>query len=191
MNDFDALMRRSVLALALMLALGIAACGDDDGGSAGADAGQADTASSEGSEALSGDAAADKKEITATMHSFKDSFNNMNGERYCAKLSTAGQQQVVAGLRKSWYAKAIKARDCAGIVDAYTKELVGRQNNGYRPVEVRRISLDGDKARVVVKGGLAGRRSVVPFNMVREDGEWKVADPVTAAQNVIRVEKFD
>jgi hypothetical protein len=42
-----------------------------------------------------------------------------------------------------------------------------------------------------MKGGLAGRRSVVPFNVVREDGEWRVADPITAAENTIRVETGD
>lgn len=188
MSDSNARPKTRLLALtaSLLLALGVAACGDsDDGDGDGGDAAaqQADTTASGG-----GTSAADEKEVADTMRFIRKSYNASDGKAFCGQLSEEGVEEVQDVIREGTYAKYIKSKDCAGYVSSYSRQVVKKDGLKQRPVQVLSVSVDGDKARMIMKGGLAGYRSVVPFRFVRVDGEWKLVDPLTAPHRTIRVD---
>jgi hypothetical protein len=190
MSDFDArqtVRRLPAVIAAAAIALGVSACGDSDDGDAGgnATAGQSAPASTAEQGASTN---ADEKEIVATMRSMRQRYNSYDGAAFCSELSKAGLAEVQAIIRDGQYAKYIKSRDCPGFVSAYARQVVARDGIRQRPIEVKRVTVKGDKATLVMKGGLAGFRSVVPFRFVKEGGEWKLVDPISAARNTIRVE---
>jgi len=193
MSDLNARPKARLLAVtaSLLLALGVAACGSsDDGDSDGGDATakQADPVSNDGS----GDGtnvAAEQKKVADTMRYIRNRYNAGDGAAFCGQLSREGVAEVKDVIRSGQYAKFIKSRTCGGYVSSYSKQVVARDGLKQRPIQVLRVSVDGDKAKMVMKGGLAGYRSVVPFRFVKVDGEWKLVDPITASHRTIRVDK--
>lgn len=180
MRGLDALLRGlSAMAVAVALAVGVTACGGSDDGDGGATA-----ADRSGSDAGVAD---DEREVAATMRRLREVYNDSNGRAFCAELSKDGKREIAAVARSGEYSEVIKSRDCPGIIADYSRAIV-EAGMEQQPVEVRRVTVDGDKARIVIKGGLAGLRSIVPFRFVQEDGQWKLVDPISGTHNTIRVE---
>lgn len=178
-------------AFAVALALGAAACGGDDN-SGSLDSGQQPGESNHRAAVDDSTPAganravdSDENQIADTMHYLREVYNASDGRAFCAKLTAAGRAEIV-NLRRDRGLNLTNST-CAGIITEYSKRAVNA-GAGQRPVKVLRVSVDGDRARIVVKGGLAGIRSVVPFRFVNQGGEWKLLDPISGTHNIIRVD---
>lgn len=167
---------RAGLSLILVLAVGVAGCGDSDDGDK---AGNAKAASS--STARSGDEARVADLITG----LRDIYIKSDGDAFCAALTPDGRKEVTTLVPGAY--SNIKAKDCAGIVKEFSGKVVsGGQKQ--RPVDVRRVTVKGDKATAVITGGLAGVRRVVPFRFEKTGGEWKLDDPITGPRRIIKMD---
>jgi len=159
--------------LGVALALGVAGCGDSGDGDGG---GPQAAGEAQGGNGEQEQAAALMREVTRL-------YNEADGAGLCSSFTAAGREEVV----RAGADYGIKGRDCVAVMDEIARSVV-RAEVPPRVVEVRQVTVDGDRARVVVKGGIAGIRSVVPYRLVRAGGEWRIDDPISARRRIIRVE---
>jgi 2,3-bisphosphoglycerate-independent phosphoglycerate mutase len=163
--------RRVGVALVLALAVSVVGCGDSGGsGSDGAD--KAEATSSSG----------DRAQVSDAITELRTIYNKRDGDTFCSRLTPQGRKEVEVMVPKAY--PDTKAKDCAGIVKEYSTKIVGG-GQPQQPVKVRRVSVDGTKARVVVTGGLAGVRRIVPFRFEKQDGKWLLDDPISGTSRVI------
>jgi hypothetical protein len=162
--------RRLFVLAALALAAGIGGCGDSNGDGASGDA----TAASEGSGA----------EVVAAMRDLREYYNTSDGQAFCDGLTPDGRDEVV-GVRRTF---KLKETNCIDIINTVSRAVLD-SGEPQRVVVVHKVTVDGDKARLVMQGGLGGIRRVVPFQFVRLAGEWKLNDPISGPQRVIRMEE--
>lgn len=162
--------RTALTATAVALALGAAACGDDnDAGNDGGDgrAGAADGAGagkSDGGQEFSGREA----EINEVLVGVQDAFVELDGAGYCEKLAPAGIRQVER------FGKAFAYGDqCAEIIDAASKAT---RDAGVKqkPTKLISVKFRGDRAIATVSNG---GRPPEPMTFVNHDGNWKIPDP--------------
>jgi hypothetical protein len=159
----------AVALVVLALSLGAVACGDsDDGGDA----------SAEDAATPSGGGASEREQVTALMPYLRQRFNATDGKGFCAKLSAAGKREVT---EYALEVPALKTRDCATFISRYTQKAVVEANAPHRPVRIRKVEVNGDKAKVTMTGGLAGIRSIATYKLAKEDGEWRLEDPISGA----------
>ena len=150
---------------AALLSLGAAACSSDEG-----DDGEAAKNAAGGSAADTRVASgSDEQQIEATLRALRESYNAGDGEAFCAKLTDAGRAEVVTFGRSTG-----NGRTCATI----TRRFGSATSGGQRPVAVRSVEIDGDRAVVRASGGLSGR-AVQALRMSKDGGEWKVVDPLS------------
>jgi hypothetical protein len=150
----------------LGFALALASCGDSDDGDQGADAAredaaQADSATTDGSA---------EEQIEATLKDVRRAFNAGDGRGFCDHLSAAGERQV-----RQFGAAYDTGKECPAVVVQFSKGV----ERGQLPVEVESVEVTGDKAVAKTSGGLAGR-GVGEVRFVQEEGEWRIANPLTA-----------
>lgn len=160
-------IRRSVrlwtLPVLLALVFGAAACGDsEDEGSAA----EQSPAPAEGQ----GGGGSDEDRIEAALREARRSFNAGDGPGFCSTLAAAGERQV-----KEFGSSYRTKGGCAQVVDRFS----GNVERGQLPIEVVAIDVSGSKATARVRGGLAGS-GVGSVRFVEEQGEWRIANPLTA-----------
>lgn len=170
----DRLRAPALVVAVLALALGLAACGDSDGdGGSGDSQAEAKQASADSTSAAT--PTSDEDKVIAVMRDLRDYFNTYDGKAFCAALTKAGQTEVVTETR-DW---PIKKRTCVNIVSEYARGTVKVDGIRQTPVDVRRVTVKGGEATILMKGGIAGRRAPEMFRLAKEDGQWKVVDPLT------------
>ncbi|MEX1141495.1 MAG: hypothetical protein WEB79_04205 [Thermoleophilaceae bacterium] len=152
------------LATVLLLALGLAACGDDSSdGSATADQGQADTRS----EGDGGDA---ETEVRATFQALQDAFSERDAEKVCDQLSPQAQKQTgIDG--------APDTPTCVGVAKALFDQW---GENIRRNAKIVRLRIDGDRALAVIT---AGETLELPRPFVKTDDGWKMDESLIPQPN--------
>lgn len=174
--------RFSVVLLALVAALGIAllatGCGDsDDGGGDSADAAQQSNKDTATNAALTGEG----KAAAAVMPAQREAFNSANGKEFCDNLTAAGVREVEEYASEPAVFEGYGTRDCADFITKYTKKVVIEGGAAHRPVRILGVKVNGDRAEITMKGGLAGIRSIATYKVAKDGGEWKLDDPITGS----------
>jgi hypothetical protein len=169
---------KPLIAVTLVLALAFAGCGDDSDGTSTA----SDSDGTAAAESIS--SGSEEDQIAAVMRHLEEVYNDSDGAAFCASLTARGQREVVR-VRKEL--TDVKSHDCAGIVSEVSEAVVAG-DAPQRTVKVLRVDVQGKQARAVIKGGLAGIRSVMPFKLRQVAGEWKVEDPISARGRLIRID---
>lgn len=183
---------RTLLVVAALLAMGASGCGGTDEPEGGAGDSEAIASNSANGpsekEAAGGDASAspDQRAIGDLMRHLREVYNRPDGREFCSNLTQHGEREVV-NLAKQ---VDLKASDCEGIVEEFANGVI-KAGNPQLPVEILRITVKGPHARVVMKGGLSGVRSVIPFRVVKAGAKWKLDDPLSARDRLIRVDGVD
>ncbi len=142
---------------ALVLALGLVACGDSgDEAGPGRDA----TAAQEGTAAAGG---TDEEQIKAVFGRFKDAFFAGDAEEACALLTERAQKQLAA-VGKG-------APDC---VTRFTQMVaINRKGRpGDAKPHVDSVTVKGGEAVAILKAPGSRLTTKAPF--VKEDGDWKI-----------------
>jgi hypothetical protein len=165
---------RAGLALLAGLAVGVAGCGDSESSGANAPT-RGKTASYSG----------DEVKVVNAITDLRTVYNKQDGAGFCSRLTADGRREIEVLVPKAY--TNLKAHDCAGIVTEYSGKVVGG-GQPQRPVRVRRIKVDGNKARIVITGGPAGVRRIVPFRYVKTGGKWLLDDPISGTNRVIGVD---
>lgn len=165
--------RAALLLILALAAVGVASCGDSDDGGKASDATAAAHSSTDGG---------DKARVTDLITGLRDIYIRSDGDAFCAALTPDGRKEVTTLVPHAY--ENIKARDCPGIVTEFSRHVVGGGQK-QRPVDVRRVTVKGDKATAVITGGLAGFRRIVPFRFEKTGGEWKLDDPITGPRRII------
>lgn len=160
-------LARLLLLGAMLASLGIAACGDSDDGDSSA--------------ATNPASSTEREAVAAVMPQVRDAFNDMDGKAFCSHLTAAGRQEVSGYASEPPVQKAYHVRDCAKFITKYTRVVVP-QGGAHKRVRILKVDVNGDKAAVTMKGGLAGIRSIATYKLAKDGGEWKVEDPISGAQ---------
>lgn len=141
----------SILAVALALAAGMAACG---GGGENDTNGQA-----------AGNSDADR--VRATIDALYDAMGDRDAEGVCDQLNEAAQEQVAKG--------GLPGSEGRSCVEGFESFFDAADEAGGLDTpdnaEVVDVKVDGDTAAATVKFG-PGQRGKIP--LVRVDGEWKL-----------------
>jgi hypothetical protein len=159
----------------LALALGVTACGDsnDDSDQGNANASQETQVSptGEGSDA-------DRDAAAALMPRLRRLYNTMNGKDFCSNLTAPGRREV----REFGLAiPELKADTCEETITGYSTRLVSAGGR-HTPVRIKKLEVNGDKGSVTLNGGLAGIRSTATYKLAKDDGTWKLEDPISGAK---------
>jgi len=160
------------LLLIVALAVGASGCGDSD-----------DSGGSNDASAASDQPAGDKAQVANVMEDLRDIYIQSDGEGFCSRLTPDGvkEVEVLVGRDPNVH---LTAKDCQGIVTEFSKRVVsGGQKQ--RPVDVRKVTVNGAKAKAVITGGLAGVRRIVPYRLEKINGEWKLDDPITGSSRSV------
>jgi hypothetical protein len=177
-HRFAALLPASAAALAV--AVGVSACGDSTDSS---DQGNAAAARGQGG---GGGSAADRKEAAAVMPYLRNRFNAGDGKSFCTRVTAAGKREIREyGLTLQGY----NVHTCEAIVSKYGHQYVIRGVT-QKPVRVRNLKLDNDKAVVTITGGLAGIRSIAKYKLAKDAGKWKLVDPISGARTRVLPKKY-
>ena len=157
--------RLSALAVALVLACGVAACGSDDDGD-DASAKNGDAAATQ--ETTPSGGSADEQQVRAIFDDMKDAFAKSNAEDICALMAKSAKRQVVLSTSEGGSCETIFAKlfDSGDVTEDLEPKLT-------------KVEVDGDKATVTAKSAdkaLGGSDSKKPAtaSFVKEDGQWKV-----------------
>jgi hypothetical protein len=156
------------LLLIAALAVGTSGCGGSD-----------DSGGSNDASAASSQPTGDKAQVADVMKDLRDIYIRSDGDGFCSRLTPDGIKEVEVLVGRDPNAH-LTARDCAGIVTEFSKRVVGGGQK-QRPVNVRKVKVNGTKAKAVITGGLAGVRRIVPYRLEKIGGEWKLDDPITGA----------
>lgn len=147
-------LRAVALATAATLALGAAACGDDDGGSSGSD----------------------REQARATVERLYAAIVDGDAERVCEQLNENAQKQLAAG------GLGTESGSCADSFQKFLDEAekAGGLDLTLK-AKVERVEVTGDTAVATVRFGPDGQEGEIPLQKV--DGEWKLeAAGATPAQ---------
>lgn len=169
--------RLAALLVTLTFIVGAAACGDadDDGSSGNANAAQDGRGSNEPGQPQA--AASAETEIAALMQRLRQSYNNTDGKAFCADLTSNGVREM-----NDWAATVAKFPDnCPAFIGAYAALFVSN-DSPQTPVRVKKVTVDGDRGTVKMRGGLAGIRSTATYKVARVGGNWKLTNPVSGAE---------
>jgi hypothetical protein len=166
--------------VALALGLGAIGCGDSDSDSDQGDANASQTQA--GSEPAS---PAEVKAATAVMPDLRKKWNSSDGQGFCDRLTPAGRREMLR-YAASFKGK-LKADTCGRFVTDYSGRIL-KAGGGHRPVRTKKIEVNGDRAKVNIMGGLAGINSTVTFKLAKDDGIWKLTNPISGG-NTRRIEK--
>jgi hypothetical protein len=170
--------RSLALALLLLLAIGLTACGGGDEASStnGTTASQASSAEQKGGEASieefgSEAEGSDRDQILAAFTGYMSSIAEKDDEAACARLSEAvqGSLEQLAAEKISGGCAAILSKFLA----ATAPQVFRAQVNG----KITKVRVEGDRAFVVFE---APGAKLYQMTMVKEGGEWKAAT-VTAS----------
>lgn len=161
----------ATLLVAIALTTAVAGCGDS-----GDDSAASQTANTP---------ADDKAQIGSLMRNLRRDYNRTDGQAFCAALTDKG----VAEMEK-WAETLPKLPpECADFVKSFAAAFVN-SGSGQTPVEVKKVTVKGDRGTIKMRGGLAGIRSTATYQVARVDGEWKLTNPVSGAETR-RIEKGD
>jgi hypothetical protein len=146
---------RSVSVLLLSAtAFALAACGGDDGGSTG-------TGGSGGGD--------DQEAISAVVIGYAKAFADGDTEKACGYLSKSGLASVEAA------AKQLHQDGCADVLAEATGSIDAEAKKSLESMRVTSVDVDGDTATVQTQVDSTGGDHTTSANVVKEDGEWKIA----------------
>jgi len=165
--------RLAAVAVLLVLALGVVACGGSgDDGKDGAAQAKSDDGSSEG-KALSLEKTRngnDKDQVAATLHYTSAMLDQGNGAAFCAKLTRSARAKLVD----------LASQQVQTTCPRFARALSKSPGHGQLPVKVYSVKVDGDRAVARTKGGIVGR-SVFKVKLEKENGEWRLPPSAFAA----------
>lgn len=121
-----------------------------------------------GSDDSDGSARSEEDQIKQVFDDWQASFIAGDGEAVCSRLTSSGQQEILAAKGSAPGAGADAT--CEEVVRALVQESneAGLEQQPSRAVSVK---IDGDKATAMVSD--AGR-APQPVKLVKQDGEWKL-----------------
>jgi hypothetical protein len=142
------------LAVAVLLLLGLGACGEADDDGSGS---TAKTASAPKSE---------EGEIRIALESLRETFDKGQGVRFCNLLTEAGRERVAT--------RAFPGQgfSCRQAIEKFA-EFDRLANLKNEPAKTVSVAIDGDVAVATVKDG---PRKPYKMKVVREEGEWLIPD---------------
>lgn len=152
--------RLAMAAWATMLALAVAACGDDDADSSSA----GESAPASNQSARSERPATDAGQIKALVVEVQRAFADSDGETICASLTPRGQKDIVTYGKGSGL-----AGDCVDVATALAKRTA--TDTKQPAVEFTRIRVTGDRAVADIR---IADTTTLRQRYRKQDGEWKV-----------------
>jgi hypothetical protein len=162
-------------AVTIGLVVGAIGCGSSDSGSAHVDV-NTSQAKGGGNQPAS---PAEVKAVKAVMPDLRREWNTSDGQGFCDRLTPAGRREILrfaASLEGQ-----LKSKTCGGIITEYSGRVL-KAGARHLPVRTKKIEVNGNRAMVDIMGGLAGTKSVT-FKLTKEDGTWKLTNPLTAASS--------
>src|SRR5215218_2278259 len=164
--------RCASLLSAAALALGASACGDSD------DNGSNQNAASDHATPAAASNPQDEKAAAAVMPALTRSFNNTDGKAYCSKRTTDGKREIQ---QYSLEIQKLKGTTCEQFMSSVSATVV-KSGNTQKPVRVREVKLAGDKATVTISGGPLAPNATANYKLHKDNGTWKVTNPISGAQ---------
>jgi hypothetical protein len=165
------IVRRSILCAVFVVVFADIAggCGGSDADSSTTGAPKRSSASTVGSEVN----AAERQEIARVLPTLREKLRSRDPRGFCALLTSDGKRDVIKSLRVSL---PIRGTDCPNAVRGY---LATTPRAVQRPVVTKNVVVEGSASKVTIRGGFAGPHTVT-YALRREDGKWKVVNPLTA-----------
>lgn len=161
LTQTGASIRLLALAVVLVLALGVTACGgsDDDGGG--------DAAAKPGEVAKGGGqagATSDEAQIKAMFKRLEGALSDGDADRFCGGLTKSGRKESLQFTLPF-------SKTCKDSVRKMTK--VNRNANLKQvPAKILGVKVNGDRAKITISDG---GRPPVALAAARQGGEWKLA----------------
>ena len=115
-----------------------------------------------------------KKEPKVVVEEYLGAIASGNGKAACDLMSKETRTAFIriARLRTN-------TNDCPKALVGYRRQIDPRYLDVIRKARVESVQVKGDKATAIVRATTGGQATKTPTPLVKEDGEWRVANPVS------------
>jgi hypothetical protein len=158
MSRARSVLRPTSLLLLSSTTFALAACGSDSGSGSGT--------GTAGGSATGGD---DREAITKVVVGYAKAFADGDTAKACGYLSKGGLASVEEA------AQQLGKDGCTDVLAEAAKSIDADARKSLDSIRVTSVDVSGDKAVVKTAVDSSAGATTTPANVVKEDGEWKIA----------------